>query len=101
MEKLATLIDPGTIAFGVNYDNRDATHQFASGLWRRLIELIQNDYGIWLPNDPLTPFASMGIMYFTGYVSSHSFTLPVDNVIDVAVEVLINGAITTATQTVA
>lgn len=87
MEKLATLIDPGSLSFPINYDSADATHAFATGLWQSLINLTQKNFKCILPG-------SNGTMTFAGYITSHSFSLPVDNVIQAAIEILINGAIT-------
>lgn len=86
MEKLATLIDPGTIGFAINYDKAESTHAFLTGMWANLIALTQSDWETVLP-------ASIGTLYYQGYLTSHAFTLPVDNVISCAIEVAINGSI--------
>jgi hypothetical protein len=86
MEKLATLIDPGTLSFPMNYDADDATHQFATGLWADLIALTESDYETVFP-------ASLGTLAYSGYITGHPFDLPVDNVIQTTIEITINGAI--------
>lgn len=87
MEKLATLIDPGTLSFPMNYDADDATHAFASGLWSFLIALTQADFETIFP-------ASLGQLDYSGYITGHPFDLPTDNVISSTIEITINGAIT-------
>lgn len=89
MEKLAVLIDPGSISFPLNYDKADTIHAFTTGLWNLLINLTQRYYHVVFP-------ASIGYLEFQGYVTSHSFDLPVDNVIRANIEILINGAISAA-----
>jgi predicted secreted protein len=89
MEKLATLIDPGTLSFPVNYDKTDSAHAFSTGLWNLLTGLTQKNYRCVFP-------ASIGYMQFAAYVTSHAFDLPVDNVIRANMELTINGAISTA-----
>ena len=86
MESLATLINPGTISFPMNYDKDDEKHAFTTGLWNLLINLTRNNYQLVLP-------ASIGYMAFPAYVTGHPFDLPVDNVIRVNVELTIIGAI--------
>lgn len=86
MEKLATLIDPGTISFPINYDNEDTTHAFSTGLWADFIALTVRNYQTIFP-------ASMGQLDYAGSVTSHSFDLPVDNVIQATIEITIFGAI--------
>ncbi len=86
MEKLATLIDPGSISFPINFDSTDVTHIFSTGLWADLIALTLRNFQLVLP-------ASFGQMDFAAYLSSHAFELPVDNVIQAAIELAITGAI--------
>lgn len=87
MEKLATLIDPGTLSFPMNYDADDATHQFATGLWNTLINLTQANYETIFP-------ASLGSLRYAAYLTGMPFDLPVDNVIQQTITLTINGAIT-------
>lgn len=89
MEKLATLIDPGTMSFPINYDSADATHQFASGLWHLMINLTQRSFQTIFP-------ASIGYMTFDAYLTGHQFDAPVDNVLGANIELTIYGAITAA-----
>lgn len=89
MEKLATLIDPGSFSFPLNYDKADTTHAFSTGLWGKLIALTLANYRCVLP-------ASIGYFEADAYVTSHQFDLPVDNVIRANMELMITGAITTA-----
>jgi predicted secreted protein len=90
-EKLATLIDPGTLSFPINYDNADATHMFATGLWADMIALTVRNF--------LTVFpASMGQLEYAAYITGHSFDVPVDNVLQASIELTIYGALT-ASQT--
>lgn len=86
MEKLAVLIDPGTLSFPMNYDADDDTHAFASGLWSFLIALTEADHETIFP-------ASLGTLTYSGYISGHPFDLPTDNVIQTTIEITINGAI--------
>ena len=89
MEKLATLIDPGTMSFPINFDSTDATHAFATGVWDDLINLTQRNWQTVLP-------ASIGQLSYAAYATGHGFDLPVDNVISAALELTIDGAITAA-----
>lgn len=89
MEKLATLIDPGTMSFPINYDSADATHQFATGLWQLMINLTQRSFQTVFP-------ASIGYMLYDAYLTGHQFDAPVDNVLGANIELTIYGAITAA-----
>ncbi len=91
MERLAVLIDPGTLSYPINYDNADATHMFATGLWNDLINLTVRNLKTVFP-------ASMGTLAYSAYVTGHSFDCPVDNVLQANIELTIYGAIT-ATNT--
>jgi len=92
MEKLATLIEPGTISGPINYDSADATHQFATGIWADLIALTDRASRIVFP-------AGIGRLTFNhGYFTSHAFDMPTDNVLQANFEYTISGAIT-ATNT--
>ncbi len=86
MEKLATLIEPGTLSFPINYDPADATHQFATGLWNKLINLTVTAFETVFP-------ASMGKLTYEAYLTSHAFDCPVDNVLQANIELTIYGAI--------
>jgi hypothetical protein len=87
MEKLAVLLDPGTVAGPINYDPADATHQFAAGVWLKLINLTKQTWQIIFP-------ASMGQMGGDGYFSSHSVDMPTDNVLQANIEMALTAAIT-------
>ena len=89
MEKLGTLIDPGTIGFPINYDSADSTHQFSSGLWADLIALTNRNFTTTFPN-------SAGSLSYAAYVTGHAFDVPTDNVLGVSIELAIAGAITAA-----
>lgn len=86
MEKLATLIDPGTLSFPINYDNAEATHQFATGMWCSFINLIVDFWHTVFP-------ASMGQLAYQAYITGHSFDAPVDNVLSAQIELTIFGAV--------
>lgn len=88
MEKLAVLIDPGTLSFPINYDPADATHQFASGMWADMIALTDRNFQTVFP-------AAMGQLDYGGFVTGHSFDVPVDNVLAANIEISIDGAIST------
>jgi len=87
MERLAMLIDPGTLSFPINYDPADATHQFAAGMWYDMINLTVMDFQTVFP-------AAMGTLVYDAYITSHSFDCPVDNVLQASIELTIYGAIT-------
>lgn len=91
MEKLAVLIDPGTISFPINYDPADAAHAFATGMWADMIALARTNFTTTFP-------ASMGTMAYAAYLTGHAFAIPVDNVLQATIELTISGAIT-ASQT--
>jgi predicted secreted protein len=86
-EKLAVLVDPGEIAFDINFDSADTTHAFTTGLWNEMVDLTQSNYKVVFPN-------SAGTLAFAGYVSKHAFSAPVDNVLTASVSLAIDGAIT-------
>lgn len=86
MEKLATLIDPGTLSFPINYDSADTTHQFASGLWFLMVNLTVRSFRTVFPS-------SIGYLQYSGMITSHAFECPVDNVLQSNIEVTIFGAI--------
>lgn len=87
MEKLATLIDPGSISFPVNFDPLDATHAFLTGMWSDLIALAERNFQTAFP-------AAMGTLAYAAYITGHGFDCPVDNVLQANVELTITGAIT-------
>lgn len=87
MEKLATLIDPGSLSFPINYDSADATHQFATGMWADMIALTVRNFKTVFP-------ASMGTLAYAAYITGHSFDCPVDNVLAANIELTVYGAIT-------
>jgi predicted secreted protein len=86
MEKLATLIDPGTMSFPINFDAADATHAFLTGMWQDFIALTLRAFETVFP-------AGLGQFVYTAYVTGHGFDLPVDNVIQANIELTISGAI--------
>lgn len=86
-EKLAVLVDPGTVGFEVNWDKADATHTFTTGMWNQMVNLTKTAYQITYPN-------SAGVLAFLGYYSQHEFSAPVDNVLSAKIQVDITGAIT-------
>lgn len=87
MEKLAVLIDPGTLSFPINYDNADATHQFIVGMWADFVNLAVRAWETVFP-------ALMGRLEYDAYITGHAFDLPVDNVIQANIELTVFGAIT-------
>lgn len=88
MEKLATLLDPGTISGPVNFDPADATHAFSTGVWADLIALTDRAVRIVFP-------ASMGKLTMShGYFTSFAFDFPTDNVLQANFEYTPSGAIT-------
>ncbi len=89
MEKLATLIDPGTLSFPINYDSADATHQFAAGMWADFIALTVGDWHTVFP-------ASIGYLAYSAYITGHGFDVPVDNVLQANIELTVFGAISAA-----
>lgn len=87
MEKLATLLDGGTISGPINYNSTDTTHAFTTGVWSDLV-------GLTLRNTQIVFAGSAGTLAQAGYFSSHSFDFPVDNVLQANIEYSISGAIT-------
>jgi predicted secreted protein len=85
-KKLAVLIDPGDATFEVNLDAADATHAFLTGLWSLMIALTKRGYKIVFPN-------AAGTLTFAGYVGSHEFSAPVDNVLTAKIQLAITDAI--------
>lgn len=88
MEKLATLLDPGTVSGNINYDSMDATHAFSTGIWSDLVDLQDRPSRIVFAGGVGT------LVFASGYFSNHSFDFPTDNVLGAAIEYAINGAIT-------
>lgn len=87
MEQLATLINPGSISFPINYDSADAAHQFTSGMWQSLITLANDNWKTVFP-------ASIGELAYAAYITGHGFECPVDNVLQANISLAIYGAIT-------
>lgn len=85
--KIAVLIDPGTISYDVNFDQADATHNFATGMWNQMVGLVKTGFSMVFPN-------TAGTLSFLGYFSQHDFNVPVDNVLSVKIQVDITDAIT-------
>lgn len=88
-EKLAVLLDPGTISFPINFDHADATHAFATGMWDDMIDLVLRNFQTVLSG-------TAGTLAYGAYITGHGFDLPVDNVRQVNVELTISGAISTS-----
>ena len=88
-EKLAVLVDPGETTFSVNWDIIDATHNFATGLWAHMTNLRKRGLRIIFPG-------IAGTILTKGYVSNHSFSAPIDNVLSADITVANTGAITAA-----
>lgn len=86
-EKIAVLIDPGDISFPINFDAEDASHAWATGLWNLFINLTKRNFQVIFPN-------AAGKLEFEAYVTNHSFSCPVDNVLSADISLSINGAIT-------
>jgi len=91
MERLAVLIDPGTLSFPMNYDSSDSTHQFAVGLWTLMTGLTQRLFRTTFP-------ASIGRLDYSALVAGHGFDVPVDNVLAANIELSIFGAISASNQ---
>jgi predicted secreted protein len=87
--KIAVLNDAGDITFEVNFDKADATHSFTTGMWGQLIGLILSGFQMVFPN-------AAGTLTFKGYMSSHEFGVPVDNVLSSKMGVAITDAIAAA-----
>ena len=86
-EKAPVLVDAGTLTFMVNYDPNDATLAPATGLINDLSELTTSNWQLQFP-----PSDSLNTqMEFSGFVTGHPFTFPVDNVIEGNIEITIDG----------
>lgn len=92
-EKAAVLIDAGKLSFNVNFNPDDPTLAPATGLMAALQALEEQDFQLRLAAS--NPEHQM--MSFSGFVTGHSFTFPVDNVQEAAVEIEIDGAVTWGT----
>lgn len=84
--KIAVLIDSGTISHDINFDDTDATHAFATGIWSFMVALALKGIHIAFPN-------AVGLLDFNGYVTGHEFAIPVDNVLSAKISWGITGAI--------
>ncbi len=92
-EKAAVLIDPGTVSFMCNYDPADATLAPATGLFNEMATLHKAHYELrFPPSDSLNT-----MMSWSGYITGHPFTFPVDNVVEGNIEMTIDGAVTFGT----
>jgi len=89
-EKLAVLLDPGTVSFTINFDKADATHAFTTGLWNIFQGLTRRNFQTVLAGN-------MGTLKYAAYVSSHQFNAPVNDVLTVDIELTLTGAITAQT----
>ncbi len=89
MRKITVLIDPGDISFDINFDSADATHAFTTGMWNQMVGLVKSGLQMVFPN-------SAGTLTFKGYISSHEFNVPVDNVLSAKIAIAITDAISGA-----
>ncbi len=86
-EKAPVLVDAGSTTFMVNYDPADPTLAPATGLINDLSELTTSNWQLQFPlSDTLNTQ-----MEFRAFVTGHSFTFPVDNVIEANIELTIDG----------
>lgn len=89
-EKAAVLVDAGKVTFAVNFDPADPTLAPSTGLMNTLQNLTEKDFQIRFPASDTGHTRAN----FAGFITGHSFTFPVDNVIDANIEIEIDGAIT-------
>jgi hypothetical protein len=74
-EKLATLLDAGTLAFQLNFIPTDATQSFSSGLLRDFANRTKRNFKVVFPNGAATTWA------FAAYVADFKCDMPVDGVL--------------------
>jgi predicted secreted protein len=84
---LAVILDPITASFDINFDHLDATHAFATGLYNQMVGLIKSGFEQIFPN-------AAGTLAGAGYVTSHDFSAPIDNVLVAKIAVQFTDAIT-------
>lgn len=94
-EKAAVLVDAGKLTFMVNFDPADPTLAPATGLIHHLENLTEKAFQVRFPSSDST-HARMNCI---GFVTDHSFTFPVDNVIDASISIDIDGSVTWDTFT--
>ncbi len=86
-EKAAVLIDAGKLTFNVNFDPSDTTLAPTTGLFDTLSNLEEKNYQLRFP-----PSDTLGTrMNFRAFVTGHSFTFPVDNIVDASIQMEIDG----------
>lgn len=86
MEKLAVLLDAGTIAVPVNFDPGEATHSFTAGFWDYINGLDPIALKITMPG-------TFGNIIGDGYGSNHGLDFPTDNVLQGNFEFAMTGAL--------
>lgn len=71
---IAVIMDGITASFDINFDHLDATHAFSTGLYDKLVNLTKETFEQIFPN-------SAGTLHCDGYINSHDFNAPIDNVL--------------------
>jgi hypothetical protein len=91
-EKAAVLINGGAVSFSANFDPDDPTldPNASDTVWDNLVNLRSRDYQLRL--SPANTNQQM--MVFSGFVTKHGFTFPVDNVQEAAISIETDGPIT-------
>jgi predicted secreted protein len=84
---IGVLMESVTASFDINFDHLDATHAFATGLWNQMINLTKSGFSQIFPN-------AAGSLSGAGYVQSHEFNAPIDNVLVAKIAVQFTDAIT-------
>ena len=89
-EKLATLLDAGTLACDVNFIPTNATHSNSAGLLRDFVNRTKRNFKLVLTDGGSTTFA------FAAFVQDFKMTAPVDGVLTASVTLAASGPPTLA-----
>jgi predicted secreted protein len=89
-EKLATLLDGGTLTFALNFIPTDATQSFSSGLLRDFANRTKRNFKLVFPNGAATTWA------FAAFVADFKMNAPVDGVLDANLTLNVSGQPTLA-----
>jgi predicted secreted protein len=89
-EKLATLLDAGTVSFDLNFIPTNATQSHTSGLLRDFENRTKRNFKLVLPDSGSTTWA------ITAYIQDFKMAAPVDGVLNASLTLNISGPPTLA-----
>lgn len=89
-EKLATLLDGGTVVFDINFILTEPTQSFTGGLLRDFTNRTKRNFKLIFPNAGSTTWA------FSAYIQDFKPTMAVDGILSAAITLAVSGQPTLA-----